>query len=67
MSRVKSVSSPAVIFFLFVISAGAAAATLPFYKGIAVSGTLFWGYDRDNEVRLSCIPTSYIVIVFIYY
>lgn len=50
MSRVKSVSSPKVIFVLFLISVGAAAAALPFWKGVAVSGTLFWMYDHDSTV-----------------
>lgn len=57
MSRVKSVSSPQLVVVFLVIAVGAAAAAVPFWKNIAVSGTLFWMFDPGQGVcmRSACL------------
>ena len=48
MSRVKSVSSPRLIFMFLVISMAIAAAKIPFWDTIVVLGTGFWFTSFDE-------------------
>ncbi|CAM9158442.1 unnamed protein product [Hapterophycus canaliculatus] len=49
VTRVKSISSPGLFFFLLFISMGIAAATIPFCDEVVVLGTLFWCYNSDQR------------------
>ncbi|CAM9149866.1 unnamed protein product [Ectocarpus sp. 12 AP-2014] len=64
MTRVKTVSSPRLLFIMLLVSASLAAATVPLWETIIVLGTAFW-FTNPDPVKYDFVIMSIYIIEFI--
>ncbi|CAB1103611.1 unnamed protein product [Ectocarpus sp. CCAP 1310/34] len=64
MTRVKTVSSPRVLFIMLLVSASLAAATVPLWETTVVLGTHFW-FTNSDPVKNDFIIMSIYIIEFL--